>query len=272
MRRLIADLDVNYEMTGSNRPVILVHGAGADLLTWEGIVPSLASEFTVWRMDQRGFGKTIRPPVPKLSLSVWTTDLVAFMDEFGIDRAAIVGWSMGGAVALNVATLYPERATHIITIGSPGPVQVVQDKSGFEARQRMADAGATVHEIVDATFDFTKAAFSRWSRDHNPAAVEMMRQTLLRNDARNYGEMVDALDGLSAFGPRLGAVSAPTLIICGDEDGRTPPALSRALHEAIRTSRLEIIPDCGHYYPFEKPAETAQLIANFLREAPGRTA
>jgi pimeloyl-ACP methyl ester carboxylesterase len=266
MKQQIADLEVNYEVTGAGPPIILVHGAGADLLTWDEIVPRLSPDFTVWRMDQRGFGKTRRPPAPKVSLDVWTTDLLAFMDSFGIERAAIAGWSMGGAVALNFATLYPERTTHIIPIGSPGPTQVIQDKSGFEARQRMADAGATVQEIVDATFGFTKAAFSDWSRKHNPAAVEMMRQTLLRNDARNYAEMVGALDGLSAFGPRLGALKVPTLIICGAEDGRTPPELSRALHKAIPESRLEIIPDCGHYYAFEKPAQTSQLIVEFLKE------
>jgi pimeloyl-ACP methyl ester carboxylesterase len=268
MRRHISDLDVNYEVTGSGAPVILVHGAGADLLTWDDVVPQLASSFTVWRMDQRGFGRTVRPPLPKLSLGVWTADLLAFMDELRIETAAIVGWSMGGAVALNLAALHPTRVTHLIPIGAPGPMQVVQDMSGFEARQRMADAGATVHEIVDATFDFTKAAFSRWSREHNVAAVEKMRQTLLRNDARNYGEMVGALGGLSAFGPRLGAVTSPTLIICGAEDGRTPPDLSRALHQAIRGSLLEIIPDCGHYYAFEKPAEITRLVTEFIK-SPG---
>jgi 3-oxoadipate enol-lactonase len=264
MRLTIADLEVNYEVAGNGKPIILVHGAGADLLTWDELVPLLAAHFKVWRMDQRGFGKTVRPPAPKVSLEVWTNDLLAFMNAMQIDSAALVGWSMGGAVALNFATLHPQRVSHLIPLGAPGPQQVVQDTSGFEARQRMADAGATVEQIVDATFDFTKAAFSRWSRDHNPPAVEKMRQTLLRNDARNYAEMVGALGGLSAFGPRLAAVTAPTLVICGAEDGRTPPALSEALHKAIRGSRLEIIPDCGHYYVFEKPAEVSGLIANFV--------
>jgi pimeloyl-ACP methyl ester carboxylesterase len=265
MRRRIADLEVNFDMQGNGQAVILLHGAGADLLTWDEIVPLLATEFTVWRMDQRGFGKTLRQPTPQLSLDSWTTDLLAFMDALRIDRAAIVGWSMGGAVALNFATLHPERVTHVIPIGSPGPEQVVQDTSGFAARQKLADAGASVEEIVDATFEFTRAAFSKWSRANNTRAVDKMRQTLLRNDTRNYSEMVDALKGLSAFGPRLGSLTAPTLIICGTEDARTPPEFSMALHSAIPSSRLELVPDCGHFYGYEKPSEIAQLVSAFVK-------
>jgi pimeloyl-ACP methyl ester carboxylesterase len=264
MLRRIGDLTVNYEVAGSGAPLILIHGAGADLLTWDQVVPLLSPHATVWRMDQRGFGKTLRTAEPKLSLAVWTADLLAFMDAMQIEKAALVGWSMGAAVSINLAALNPERVTHLIPIGSPGAKQVVMDTSGFEARQRMADSGATVEEIVNETFQFTEAAFSRWSREHNRAAVEKMRQTLLRNDAQNYSETVTALGGLSDFGQLLGSVTAPTLIICGAEDGRTPPSLSESLQRAIRSSRIEVLPDCGHYYPFEKPVEIAHLISEFL--------
>jgi len=264
MHRRIADLDVNYEVAGSGEPVVLIHGAGADLLTWDEVVPHLVAHFRVWRMDQRGFGRTIRPRSPRLSLDVWTQDLLAFMDAQQIDRAALVGWSMGGAVALNFAARYTSRVSHLIPIGTPGPKWVPMDTSGFDARQRMADSGASVEQIVDATFEFTKAAFSRWSREHNAPAVEKMRLTLLRNDSGNYAEMVATLEGLSAYGALLGQITAPTLVICGAEDGRTPPTMSAAIHEGIRHSRLAIMPDCGHYYGYEKPAETAALIKEFL--------
>ena len=266
MRARIGDLEVNYAVEGTGPPVILIHGAGADLLTWDEIAPILARDHMVWRMDQRGFGRTVRPPSPRLSLEVWTEDLLAFMDAMQLPQAALVGWSMGGSVVLNFASLYPSRVSHLIAIGSPGPDKVVQDTSGFLARQRMADAGATVEQIVDATFDFTKSAFSKWSLEHNPAAVERMRATLLRNDARNYAEMVSALDGLSDYGSRMSNITAPTLVICGAEDARCPPALSQQIHARLRESRLEIISDCGHYYGYEKPGETAGLIASFLQQ------
>jgi pimeloyl-ACP methyl ester carboxylesterase len=262
----IADLSVNYDVAGIGRTIVLLHGAGADLIAWDEIVPRLSNQFRVWRTDQRGFGRTVRPPLPRLSLEVWTSDLLAFMGAKGIHQAAIVGWSMGGAVALNFAALHPDRVTHLIPIGAPGPQRVVSDKSGFEVRQHMAEAGASVREIVDATFDFTRSAFSRWSREHNSTAVEKMRQTLLRNDTRDYAEMVDALDGLCEFGPRLARITAPTLLICGAEDSRTPPEMSVENHAAIQDSRLEIISDCGHFPVFEKPTEIARLISDFVAQ------
>ena len=265
MQRTIGDLDVNYELAGEGAPIVLVHGGGADLITWDEMVPALARERRVYRYDLRGFGKTTRPPEPKLSLDVWTRDLLDLVDAFGLERPALAGWSLGGSVILNFAAEHPDRASHVIPIGSPGPERVVQDKSGFEARQRLADGGASVEEIIDATFDFTRAAFSRYSREQNPAAVEKMRQTLLRNSSDDYSEMVSALDELSDFGPKLARVRAAVLIICGAEDGRTPPALSEALHKALPGSRLEIVPDCGHYYGYEQPDATSRLILDFVR-------
>ncbi len=264
MRRRIGDLDIAYEKDGTGPPLVLLHGSGADLIWWEDMVPHLATEFTVYRYDQRGFGQTVRPKEPKLSLAQWTADLLAFVDAFELEKPTLVGWSLGASVILDFAADHSDRCGVVIPIGSPGPERVVQDKSGFEMRQRLADSGASVEEIIDATFDFTEAAFSQWSREHNPQAVQKMRATLLRNSPSDYSEMVDAFDELSDFGPKLPVVKARVLIICGAEDGRTPPYLAEELHKALPSSQLVMLPDCGHYYSFEKPEETSRLIREFL--------
>ena len=267
MYRRIGDLNVHYEVVGTGPPLVLLHGGGADMISWEDMVPLLSNDFTVYLYDLRGFGRTERPPEPTLTLPVWTQDLLGFLDAESLAAPALVGWSLGGSVVLNFACEYPDRCSAVIPIGAPGPDKVVQDKSGFEARQRLADSGATTEEIIDATFDFTKAAFSQWSRDENPRAVQRIRDMLLRNSAGDYSEMVNALDELADYGPKLSRLQARTLVICGVEDGRTPPELSEAIHQRVPGSELAMLPDCGHYYGYEKPAETASLIREYLAKA-----
>ena len=265
MRKKIGDLDINYEVEGSGPPLVLVHGGGADLICWEEMVPHLARDFTVYRYDQRGFGETQRPEKPVVSLDVWTQDLLHFLDAFSLESPALAGWSLGGSVILDFACEHPTRCSAAIPIGAPGPNKVVLDKSGFVKRQELADQGLSIEEIIDATFDFTKAAFSQWSRDENPESLEKIRAMLCRNSAGDYAEMVAAFDQLSDYGEKLPNLRARTLILCGDEDGRTPPNLSEAIHEKLPGSQLALVPNCGHYGCYEKPAETSALIRDFLK-------
>ena len=264
MRKKIGDLEINYEVEGSGPPIVLVHGGGADLICWEEMVPDLARDFTVYRYDQRGFGETQRPPEPVVSMKVWTQDLLGFLDALSLESPALVGWSLGASVILNFACEHPARCSAAIPVGSPGPKKVVFDKSGFVKRQELADQGLSIEEIIDKTFDFTRAAFSQWSRDENPESLEKIRAMLCRNSAGDYAEMVAAFDQLSDFGDKLPKLRARALILCGAEDGRTPPNLSEAIHERLPGSQLALIPDCGHYGCYEKPAETSALIRDFL--------
>ena len=102
MNKQIGDLDVSYEVEGDGPPLLLLHGGGADMVSWEELVPLLRDDFTVYRYDLRGFGKTRRPPSPALSLALWTEDLLAFLDAFELRDPALAGWSLGGNDSANV--------------------------------------------------------------------------------------------------------------------------------------------------------------------------
>ena len=260
----IGDLEVNFLKRGYGPPLVLVHGAGADAISWEEMTPSLAEHFTVYAYDLRGFGETKRPSEPRLALPVWTDDLLRFLDAMELDAPIIAGWSLGGCITLNLACEYPDRASTVIAIGCRGPHPVERDLSGFLRRKELAEGGATPEEIVAETFEFTRAAFSRWSREENPHGVQRIRDMLVRNTGTDYAEMVDAIDGASDFAPKLPRLEARALIICGTEDGRTPPSMSQDLQAAIPGSTLAMLPDCGHCYPYEKPAETSQVMIDFL--------
>ena len=261
----LGDVKLHYTVQGAGRPVLLVHGMGADAQVWEEMVPYLAAHFRVFAVDLRGFGRTVRPPAPRLSYDLWVDDLRRFLQALALGPVAFVGWSLGGAVGLSFVLRHPGAVAQLVLIGAPSPLRPPSDRSGFDERLRLAGAGAPIEEIVEKTFAFTEAAYSPHTRATNPAAVDKMRATLGRNDPRAYAEMVEANRAKPDISGRLGEIAAPTLVIVGDADGRTPLAMSEDLNAAIADSYLKIVPRCGHYYPYEQPELTSRVVVGFLR-------
>ena len=166
---------------------------------------------------------------------------------------------------MNFALRYPDMTSHLVLIGSgsPFPTATPMDRSGFETRRRLAEGGASIEEIVEKTFEFSLGAYSPYSVQHKPDAVEKLRQTLLRNDPKSYADVIKATH--ADIGPKLGEIKCPTLILVGDTDARTPVEMSEGLNRAIPNSYMKIIENCGHFYGFEQPEETCRVTINFLK-------
>lgn len=265
MFKKVSDLNVHYEVTGHGSPLVLVHGGGSRASAFEEMVPILAKSFTVYVYDQRGFGETERPPEPKLSHPLWREDLERIADSFALKQFALAGWSLGGGVCLDYTVHNPKRVSHLILIGTGSPRLERSDRSGFDRRRQLIEAGAKPEQIVAETFEFTKKAFSPYSIEHNPSAVEAIRQEHLRNNPQSYLEMLKANEDRPKIGGRLKEITCPTLILCGEHDGRTPLAMSEDLNKAITASYMKIIPNCGHFYGFEQPEFTSLAMVEFLK-------
>lgn len=261
----VNDCNVHYEVSGNGRPLILVHGTGADARCFEDMIPQLTKDFRVYAFDMRGFGETVRPTHVPLSDDLWADDLAGLMGKLGLAQAALAGWSLGGVVVMNFALRYPQMVNQLILIGSgsPLPTATPRDRSGFETRRKLAEAGASIEEIVEKTFEFSKGAYSPSVVKNKPEAVEKLRQTLLRNDPKSYADVIKAKR--SDFGPKLGEIEHPTLIIVGEHDARTPVEMSESLNKAIPNSYMKIVKNCGHFYGFEQPEETCRVMTNFLK-------
>lgn len=266
MFKQIGDLNVHYEITGEGDPLVLLHGGGSRAQCFEEMAPILSREFTVYTYDKRGAGETERPPEPKISHQLWREDLRAFLDSFGIEKVSLGGWSLGAGVVVDFAINYPDRVSHLVLIGAISPrLEQGMDRSGFERRQKLIEGGATAEEIVDATFEFTKGAFSPNSIKNKPHAVEAIRHEHLRNNPQNYLEMLLANETQPKNGGRLGEIRCPTLIIVGEHDVRTPIINGEDLNKAIEPSYLKILEDCGHFYGYEQPQMTSDAMISFLK-------
>lgn len=257
-------LQVNYEVSGEGPPLVLVHGGGLDLVTWEDMLPHLEPRHRVYRFDMRGFGKTKRLTSDPLSMRGWSNDLLGLIETLHLDRPSVAGWSLGGAVAIELAASAPGALHSISLFGAPGPSMVAPDRSGFDRREAMIREGRSPDEVIEATFDFTKAAFSSYSVEHNPRSVQRIKDGLKRNFTTNYAEMVEALRSREISPAKLGQVTCPALIVVGEHDTRTPVSMSEDLNRYINRSYMKILVNCGHYYGYEYPKECSLVLLEFL--------
>lgn len=264
MFKQIGDLNIHYDVHGDGYPMVLLHGGGSRAQTFEEMVPILSKSFRVYTFDMRGFGETKRPSEPKLSYELWRADLMRFLEAFGLEKVVLGGWSLGGAVSLDFTIHHPERVSHLVVIGAMSPRLESSDRSGFQRRRELIERGATPEEIVAATFEFTKKAFSPHSIQHKPQAVEALRQEHLRNNPAYYLEMLRANENRPKIGDRLGEIRCPTLLLVGEHDGRTPLPMAEDLNKAIPSSFMKIIPNCGHFYSYEQPEAVSKTILTYL--------
>jgi pimeloyl-ACP methyl ester carboxylesterase len=254
-----------YEIAGKGPPLVLVHGTGADCQSFADVVPILSRQFKVYSYDMRGHGKTVRLTDDPLSDDIWADDLAALMTHLELPSAAISGWSLGGLIAMNFVLRHPRMASCLLLMGSrsPLPSSATGDRSGFAVRLKMAAEGASIEEIVEATFEFSLGAYSPHTVQNNPEAVEKLRRSLLRNDPKSYAELLGATR--ADIASRLGEIECPTLIVVGEDDARAPVGQAEGLSAAIPNSYMKIMQRCGHFYGFEQPEETCRIMTRFLQ-------
>ena len=265
MFKEIGGINVRYEVEGEGDDLILMHGGQMRLECWENMLPELTKKYKVWRYDARGHGHTKRPSGGELSHKIWSEDLYQFMQTLGIKKAAAAGWSMGAAILLSFVVDHPDMLSRLMLIGAGSPLMPSTDRSGFEARSRLKQAGASGEEIMDQTFEFTKKAFSPYSVENKPEGVAKVRELLAAHYDQPYEELSVPTNARRDIGDRLGEISCPTLILVGEHDSRTPVAASESLSANIPNSYMKIISNCGHTYAFEQPVITTQSMLDFLK-------
>jgi pimeloyl-ACP methyl ester carboxylesterase len=261
---------VRYVRHGAGPAVVLVHGFGSSLYTWKDVIPALAARHDVIALDLPGFGESERPP--DLAFADLPRAVVGLMNVLGIERAALVGNSMGGAAAALVAATEAGRVSHLVLIDAAGFNLAPRARPGMV---RLASSwAAPVLQLLPGKRLFVEAALRQVFHDDSLVTRERVAEYLA--PAQRAGSFV-ALRSLgrslgastAEFEDALAAVRAPTLVVWGDDDRWIPSPDADRFVAAIPGARKVLIPACGHVPQEEKPAEVAQLIAEFLAEGPG---
>lgn len=245
-----------YEALGKGPAVVLVHGGLVDNRLWDDQMGPLSKDFRVVRYDLRGFGKS-----PATTGQYWPTeDLRALLDFLKIEKATVVGLSLGGIVAADFALEHPERVERLVFVGAGlrGDRQPPDEKS-------MAAYRALANEGPEKYFEtFLKADLLAGLRER-PQARERMRTMMLDN----YKALTYLRAGLAqAPEPptieRLGQIKFPTLVVVGSLDSKNLLNIADTLAKGIPGARKVVIPGASHHPPVETPTEFNRALLDFL--------
>lgn len=259
----IAGSSVHLLEGGEGPAVLFLHGSGPGTTgagAWTSTARALGSEFHAVAPDQPGFGQTPLPPGSRGGLEVWTKSAGDLMDALGFRTYAVVGHSMGGAVALALAASRPEQISRVVavaTMGAPGAGLSPDLDALWAASDDEAGARDMLRRLFfDQSFvtDDAVQTRARGIRDGAAAFKELFPPPRSRWAA-----------DLTLTAATLSQVQAPVLLVHGAQDGVTPmPAATAPLMEHLADVRLQVVDECGHAVMAERPEGFWRLLSNFL--------
>ncbi len=242
--------------------MVLVHGLADDHRAWRGVVPHLALKHRLLMYDLRGHGQSTLGR-PDGTLRQLSEDLIALLDAVGVERADLVGFSLGGTLVMRAAIDHPERVRRLLPVSTSSRVGR-SAAAWYAERAEQADQG--LEALRPALQEDTRQQFvncpQRWE-DHFQMRLESTA------DPRGFANACRAMAGMGAvpLDPELGRIGAPTLVVACELDQLCPPRAAEIIVERIPGSRLAIVPGSGHQVEVEKPAELAALVDQFLGAA-----
>jgi len=268
MRKIqIANLAVAVDDTGDGPPVVLLHGLACGKRMWFHQTLALRSRFRVITYDQRGHGLTDAPAVATdYSAGHLARDLVGVLDALKIERAAIVGFSLGGGPALALAAGKPERVSRLVLAdvgaGADEPLKIE-----WMARRwlKLIGQGAADELVCDLLRSELFKVYARRNARCREHMAALIRATPITGLRFTLSEVLAKRKSLFRLTGPLKSVRAPTLIVVGQHDYNCTKA-ARFLAQTIPNASLKIIEDSGHMSPLEQPAAFSAALMEFLGE------
>jgi non-heme chloroperoxidase len=242
---------------GDGDPILFLHGWPDSWFSYSRLFRLLPARYRAYAVDQRGFGDSERPR-DGYAIEELASDVAAFLDAVGVERATIVGHSFGSFVARRVAVAHAARVARLVLIGSGVSAA---NKVTREVQAAIADLPDPVPEAFAREFQAGTA--------YVPLPDEFFNQIVresLKLPAHLWREVFDRL---LAFDDRdeLGKITAPTLLLWGDRDAIFPRKDQDGLLGAIPGARLKVYPETGHCPNWERPEEVAADLSAFLDDS-----
>lgn len=256
---------LGHQFDGEGEPLLLLNGGMMSIAGWEAITGPLKKRFRVLRCDFRG--QLLSPGTPHPEMAGNVGDLLALLDNAGIERVHVLGASFGAEAGLLLAASAPERVRSLIAVTATD-----------YATSAMRDAGDPLRRIIGEILDgaedrgrfhdeLVRGVFSAdWARDHAQELKNRRAQIAQIPDPwfESLLGLIACFEGLD-LRPRLGSIQCPTLVVIAGDDQVMPGERSRALAAAIAGAEVVLHPDAGHALIAEQPRWLVETCLDFLK-------
>jgi pimeloyl-ACP methyl ester carboxylesterase len=256
-------IQTSYLEAGAGEPIVMLHGSGpgvSAMANWQYNIGALSQRFRVLAPDIVGFGATKRPDDIVYSLRTWTDHVWALLDAHGIEKTAIVGNSLGGRIALQMAADRPDRITKIVLMGAPGVgMTLTEGLAALRAYQPSHDAMRDLlrnYFAVDPAMITDDLVAIRYEASIADGAYEAYRAMFF--DPRHAGSELGITED------EVRAITTPALLVHGREDKVVPMQVSVTMLGLLPNADLHVFSACGHWTQIERADEFSALISDYL--------
>jgi pimeloyl-ACP methyl ester carboxylesterase len=260
-------IEIYYEIIGSGEPLLLISGLGYGLWQWHKMVPGLAARYQVLAFDNRGAGQTDKPPGP-YSASMLAADTAGLLKALDVGPAIVVGHSMGGYVAQELALTRPDLVRTLVlastNFGGPHHIPITPEALAVIMNQSLDPAEYMRRGVA--------VACAPGFAEAHPDIVEEMiayRASAPVPPVAYQAQMAVGLALMSeeaCFEHRLKNLTIPTIILTGAQDRVVPPGNADLLHNAIPNSRVCVLENAGHHFAIEAPDRAVAALLALLGE------
>lgn len=259
-------IEIYYEIHGSGQPLLLITGLGYGLWYWQSLVAELSDHYQVITFDNRGAGKSSQPDGP-YTVSIMAADAAGLLDKLELTQVAVLGHSLGGFIAQELAVKRPDLVGKLILASTNhGGMKVIPVTP--EALEIMTSREGDPVELVKRGIEI---ACAPGFVEKHPDVVKDLIDYRFTNPvpSAQYHAQVAAGAGTAAYSDaqvdeRMASIKVPVLIVSGKYDCVVPPGNADLMAEKIEQAEIVLIPDTGHMFPIENPAAAADVLKEFL--------
>jgi 3-oxoadipate enol-lactonase len=255
------NVNIYYEIIGQGEPLVMIRGISSNVDHWYEQVPVLSKKYQLLVFDNRGIARSSDPD-GAFSTRDMAADTVGLMEAVGIKKAHVLGYSMGGMIAQEMALTYPEKVNGLILVATDCGISLrIKAKPEFSRLfSEMIRLGTNEAKKAAACCLFAKQTF-----ETRPDIIQRYTEVSLRFPAsqKTFGRQWAAITQHDACN-RLAKISSPTLVITGSEDELIPPANAKVMAQRIPVAQMISIDGGGHQFLIEQPEAFNEAVISFL--------